>query len=95
MRLPTVVLAAVFTGGAVLGQTQWFRQRASTHVFLSIGFAGVAILICVGTFLARIGSLFPAAIVSGSSWIILGMMGAGIGNQPRPADYVLSLQCFG
>jgi hypothetical protein len=91
MRLPAVAVAAVFASGAVLGQTQWFAQRASSHVFLSIGFVAVAILICVGIFLARIESLFPAAIVSGLSWIILGVMGACIGNQTRPADYVLSL----
>ena len=41
--------------------------------------------------LARIGRLFPAATLSIFSWIILGALGAGIANQPRPADYVLSL----
>ncbi len=84
MRWPAVALAAVFAGGAALSQTQWFAQRASRRVFLWSGFVAAAILICVGIFLTRIGSLFPAAIFSGLSWIILGVMGAGFGNQPRP-----------
>ena len=91
MRLPAVAIAALFACGAVLGQAQWFAQRTSSHAFLLIGFFAVAILICAGIFLARIGRLFPAAIVSCVSWLILGVMGAGIGNQPRTADYVLSL----
>ena len=51
----------------------------------------MGILICAGMVLARIGRLFPAATFSILSWIILGVLGAGIANQPRPADYILSL----
>ena len=91
MRLPAVAIAALFACGIVLGQSPWFAARVSSHVFLTIGFAGVATLICSGIFLARIGHLFPADTVSVLSWIILGALGAGIANQPRPADYVLSL----
>jgi len=91
VRLPAVAIAALFACGIVLGQSPWFAARVSSHVFLTIGFAGVATLICSGIFLARIGHLFPADTVSVLSWIILGALGAGIANQPRPADYVLSL----
>ena len=91
MRLPAVAIAALFACGAVLGQAQWFAQRTSSHVFLLIGFVAVAILICAGIFLAGIARLFPAASASALSWLVLGLLGAGIGNQPRTADYVLSL----
>jgi hypothetical protein len=62
MRLPGVAVAAVFAGGAVPGQTPLFAQRASSHISSR---SALSIPICVGIFLARIGSLFPAAIVSG------------------------------
>ena len=91
MRLPAVAIAALFACGAVLGQMNWFARGVSSHVFFSIGFVALAILICAGICLVRIGRLFPAAAISALSWLILGVMGAGIGNQPRPADYVLSL----
>jgi competence protein ComEC len=91
MRLPAVAIAAVFACGVVLGQAQWFGERASSHVYIEIGFALVGFLICAGIVLFRIGRLIPAAAVSTVSWVILGVLGAGIVNQPRPSDYVLSL----
>jgi hypothetical protein len=91
MRLPAVAIAALFSCGAVLGQAPWFSERVSSHVYLAIGFASAGFLVCVGIFFAIIGRLFPAAAISSSSWLILGVLGAGIANQPRPADHVLSL----
>jgi hypothetical protein len=81
----------VFACGAVLGQAQWFSQRASSHIYLAAGLTAVGVLICVGIFLAGFGRLFPAATASALSWLILGALGAGVASQPRPADYVLSL----
>ncbi|MGH9741499.1 MAG: ComEC/Rec2 family competence protein, partial [Candidatus Acidiferrum sp.] len=91
MRLPAVAIAALFASGVVLGQAAWFAQRVSSHACIAIGFAATAILICGGILLTKISRLFPAAIVSACSWLLLGLLGAGIANQPRPADYVLSL----
>ena len=91
MRLPAVAIAALFACGAVLGQAPWFSERVPSHVYLAIGFASVGIFVCVGIFLAIIDHLFPAAFVSALSWLILGVLGAGIANQPRPANQVLSL----
>ena len=91
MRLPAVAIAALFACGAVLGEATWFSERVSSHVFLAIGFACMGFLVCVGIFFAVIDRLFPAAAISSLSWLILGVLGAGIANQPRPADHVLSL----
>jgi competence protein ComEC len=90
MRLPAVAIAALFASGDVLGQSWWFAERVSSHVYLAIGFATVSFLICAGIVLAKIGRLLPAATLSILSWILLGALGAGIANQPRPADYILS-----
>src|SRR5579862_7906927 len=91
MRLPAVALAALFGGGVVLGEVSWIAERVSSRGFLFLGFASVGVLICAGVILARVGRLFPAAVFSLLTWIVLGVLGAGIANQPRPADYVLSL----
>jgi competence protein ComEC len=91
MRLPAVAIAALFACGVVLGQSSWFAERVSSHVFIAIGFAAVIFLICTGIVSARIGRLFPAATLSTLSWILLGVLGAGIASQPRPADYILSV----
>ncbi|MHB8499614.1 MAG: DNA internalization-related competence protein ComEC/Rec2 [Candidatus Acidiferrales bacterium] len=91
MRLPAVAIAALFACGVVLGQAPWFAQQVSSFACLAIGFASVTFLICGGIFLAGIGRLSSAAAVSALSWVILGVLSAGIADQPRPADYVLSL----
>jgi len=51
----------------------------------------VAFLIGSGIVLVRIGLLFPAVVLSALSWLILAVLGAGLANQPRTANYVLSL----
>jgi competence protein ComEC len=91
MRLPAVAIAALFACGVVLGQTSWFAERVCSHVYLTFGFASVSLLICAGLVLAKTGRLFPAATLSNLSWILLGALGAGIANQPRPEDYILSV----
>jgi hypothetical protein len=91
MRLPAVVIAALFACGVVLGQTLWFAHRDFSHAYLLTGFASVAFLIGSGIVLVRIGLLLPAAVFSALSWLILSVLGAGIANQPRTANYVLSL----
>src|SRR5271168_3863646 len=91
MRLPAVALAALFACGVVLGHVEGFTQQVSSPIYLAMGFVLVCVLIAAGILLARGGRLFPAAISSALSWLILGVLGAGVGSQPRPADYVLSL----
>ncbi|MGC1418266.1 MAG: hypothetical protein WA817_23465, partial [Candidatus Acidiferrum sp.] len=91
MKLPAVALAVLFACGVVLGQAPWFSQRVSAHLYIVIGFACASLLICAGILLVKVGRLFPAASASLLSWFLLGALGAGIADQPRPADYVLSL----
>jgi competence protein ComEC len=49
------------------------------------------VLILAGFALARIERLFPAAVASLVSWVLLGFLGACVAEQPLPADHVLSL----
>src|SRR6476646_8345785 len=91
MRLPAVAIAVLFACGVELGQVLSFAHRDFSHSYLLAGFASAAFLIGSGIVLVRIGLLFPAAVFSALSWLILGVLGAGIANQPRTANYVLSL----
>jgi competence protein ComEC len=91
MRLPAVAIAVVFSCGAVLGQAAWIVQNSSSRFYVMIGFSVPLVLIGIGILLARFGRLFPAGAVSILCWLMLGVLGAAIANQPRPADHVLSL----
>ncbi|HKW57763.1 MAG TPA: DNA internalization-related competence protein ComEC/Rec2 [Candidatus Acidoferrum sp.] len=91
MRLPAVALAAAFACGAALGGEDWLKPRAASHVWFAAGFAAAALLIAAGIVFARRDSLRFAALSSLLCWLQLGLLGAGLANQPRPADHVLSL----
>jgi competence protein ComEC len=91
MRLPAVALATAFACGAALGGMAWPGPRAGSPLYLTGGFAVATLLICVGVFFTRIGRLFVAATFSLASWLVLGVLGAGIANQPPGADDILSL----
>ena len=80
MRLPAVAIAVLFACGVVLGQTLWFAHRDFSPAYLLAGFAFVAFLIGSGIVLVRIGLLFPAVVLSALSWLILGVLGAGLTN---------------
>ncbi|HYL62115.1 MAG TPA: DNA internalization-related competence protein ComEC/Rec2 [Candidatus Methylomirabilis sp.] len=91
MRLPAVALAAAFACGAVLGGSQWLAPRASSHTWIAVGLLTAGLLVGAGILLARSGHLCFASAISLLCWVQLGLLGAGIANQPRPADHVLSL----
>jgi hypothetical protein len=54
-------------------------------------FAIITILILTGILFARIGRLYPAAIASLFSWILLGFLGVCVAEQPRDPSHVISL----
>ncbi|MGB6461815.1 MAG: DNA internalization-related competence protein ComEC/Rec2 [Candidatus Acidiferrum sp.] len=91
MRVPAIGIVAFFACGVALGQAPWIAGRASSHSFVIISLVVATSLICSGFFLTRSTRLFPAAMASALSWFFLGLIGAGIAEQPRPSGFVLSL----
>jgi len=91
MRLPAVALAAVFACGAVLGQSARFSHVVASRSFLLSGFAAGIVLIALGGMLVVHDHLRSASISSLAAWLLLGVVGAGIGSQPRPANHILTL----
>lgn len=91
MKVPAVAIAAAFAGGIVLGQWRPVARYIPSPPYLTICFAGAALLICTSVFLATETRLLPAAAISFLSWSLLGTLAAGIAEQPRPSDHVLML----
>lgn len=91
MKLPAVAIAAVFACGVVLGQIGWFSQHFSSRGGLAAGFAATTILIIAGICIANWGRTWLAATLCLCAWLVLGLLGAGIAEQPRSADHILSL----
>jgi competence protein ComEC len=91
MRLPVVAIAAAFACGIVLGLHPGVVRNTSSHFFLSSLFIFIAVLILAGIATLRIGRLSLAAASSLLSWVLLGLLGACVAEQPRDVDHVVSM----
>ena len=90
MRLPAVAIAAVFSGGIALGLHLPATQYGGLRLVLASGFAIVLVLLIVSFILAIKNRLFAAAVLGAMTWLVLGMVGAALATQEKPADHVLS-----
>src|SRR5260370_17271594 len=86
MRVPFVAIAAAFASGIALGLHPTLVRNAS-HIMLSSFFIFIGVLVLVGIILVRIGRLFAASVASLLSWVLLGILGLCIAQQPRGADH--------
>ena len=91
MRLPAVAIAAAFACGILLGLHPTVVRNAASPLVLSSSFAAIAVLVLSGIIFVKIGRLFLAAAVSLFSWVLLGIVGVCIAEQPREADHAVSL----
>lgn len=91
MKLPALAIAAAFVCGIVLGLCPPFASRAVAHVFLIDGFVVTGLFILAGILLTRLGRLVLSAAGSMLSWILLGVLSAGIAQQPLPPDHIVTL----
>ena len=91
MKLPAVAIAASFVCGIVLGLSTWFARASGSHSFL-LGCCGVAgVSIVAGMVLLRLHRLALSATASLLAWVALGVLSAGIAQQPLPSDHVVRL----
>src|SRR5579859_3088013 len=91
MKLPAVAIALSFACGIAFGLHPVFARNASSLALLSVLFVATAAIVVTGFALAKMKRLFPAALASLLSWILLGFLGVCIAEQPREANHVLSL----
>jgi competence protein ComEC len=91
MKLPAVAIAAALTCGIVLGLWPPIANHTVSHVFLLLSFAACTCLILAGLALVQLQRLTLSAVASMLSWLMLGLLGAGIAQQPLPPDHILML----
>ena len=91
MKLPALAIAAAFACGIALGLCPLLASRPASHAFFIDGFVVAGCSILSGIVLTETGHLPLGAGASMSSWILLGILGTGIAQQPRPANHVTIL----
>ncbi len=91
MKVPAVAIVAIFACGIVLGLSFPVALPYPSTAILAICFSAAALLILAGILLLKLEKLVTAAMASLLSWTLLGVLGALLIVQPRPADHVLTL----
>jgi competence protein ComEC len=91
MKLPALTIAAAFAVGIVLGLRPVLGQTVAPRSVLMLSFAASGILVVAGILLASRDRLILGAAASLLSWMMLGVLGARISDQPRPANHIISL----
>ncbi|MDP9147800.1 MAG: ComEC family competence protein, partial [Acidobacteriota bacterium] len=91
MRLPAIAIAAVFVLGIVFGLAPPVAPYAASRIFLA-ALLGVAVAsLLAGMLLVYAKQFAAAAVASLACWMLLGVAGACLDEQPRCADYILNL----
>src|ERR1700687_1265719 len=91
MKLPAVAIAAAFACGVALGLWPPVVRLATSHFWLAVGFFAAAFLVVVGVLLLNRMRVGEAAVISGASWMLLGVLGAWISERPLPSTHVVNL----
>ena len=91
MRLPAVTIAAAFACGIVLGLHPAAVRHAASANFLFVFLFLATLFILTGIILIRFDRIFLSTVSSLLSWVLLGVLGAIIAEQPRPSEHVSSL----
>jgi hypothetical protein len=88
-------MAAAFLGGIVLGLCSPVAGHTTSRSFLAAGFLVAGSLVLAGILFTVVGRMALAATTSLFAWMFLGLVGARVAEQPRPADHVLNLVTTG
>jgi competence protein ComEC len=95
MKLPAVAMAAAFAGGIVIGLQRSVAAHASSRELVVGFFIGALAALGGGYFLVRADKLWAASAAALACWVLLGVVGACLGQQPRPGNHVTSLLANG
>jgi competence protein ComEC len=91
VKLPALAIAAAFACGIALGLCPLLSSWAGSQAFFTDGFVMAGCFILSGMVLAQSGHLALGAAASILSWILLGILGAGIAQEPPPANHITTL----
>jgi competence protein ComEC len=91
VKLPALAIAVAFACGIALGLCPLLSGRLASQAFFVDGFVVAGCCILSGMVLTLRGHLPLGAAASMSAWILLGILGAGIAQQPLPANHITTL----
>jgi competence protein ComEC len=98
VKVPAAAIASCFLGGIVVGLSVSSSYHATSHAtwhgslrtLLLSGFLLAAVIAVAGISLTKLQATVWAGAACAAFWLVLGVLTAGIAQQPRPADHILS-----
>lgn len=91
MKLPAVAIASAFALGIACGLNAEITHRVSSHGFIAFPLCSAATSLLFGFVFAWRSRFAAAGVASLLRWGMLGVPAVCIEEQPRRADYILSL----
>src|SRR5260370_8142239 len=85
------MIVDVFGGWLVGALAPQMVRLATSYLWLAAGFLAAIFLIVAGILFVSRARFGVAAVVSGVSWIVLGVLGAWIAERPLPSTHAISL----
>jgi hypothetical protein len=84
-------MTAAFACGVALGLCPPIARLATSHFCLAAGFFVAAFLVVAAVLLLTRARFGQAALISGVSWILLGVLGTWVSEQPPSSAHVIGL----
>jgi hypothetical protein len=91
MKLPAIAITAAFALGIACGLNSEVAQHAGSQKFIALLFCGAASSLLIGFVFACRSRVVFAGLASLLCWVMLGVAGVCIHEQPRRLDHILSL----
>src|ERR1700730_12869730 len=91
MKLPALAITPAFALGIACGLNSEIAQHASSHKFIAILLCSAATSLLIGFVFAYRSRVVFAGLVSLLCWVMLGVAGVCIEEQPRRGDHILNL----
>jgi competence protein ComEC len=89
MRLPAVAIVIAFVLGITIGFWPAVSAHTTSSSFLLAGLFTAGFLVMTALFCLSRQQIWMAATISAATWVTLGIVGAGIAQQPKANNYVL------
>jgi hypothetical protein len=91
MKLPALAIVTAFALGIACGLSTVVTHRSRSHQFVAFLLCSAATSLLIGIVFAWRSRVVVAGLASLLCWIVLGVAGVCIQEQPRRADHILSL----
>jgi hypothetical protein len=91
MKLPALAITTAFALGIACGLNSEIARHTSSRTFIALLLSSAATFLLIGLVFAYRSRVVLAGLATLLCWVMLGVAGVCIQEQPRPANHILTL----